>query len=65
MVEHPIGAKLCRTSDFNHNTPLHIAAAKGNLAALKVLLTADIKIDARNELSKTPMHLAAEYGHVP
>jgi len=50
--------------DSSHSTPLHIAASKGNLAAVKALLSAEVKIDARNELNKTPMHLACQNGHV-
>ena len=37
----------------------------GNLEAMRMLLRASVKIDARNEVTKTPMHLAAENGHVP
>ena len=44
------------------NTPLHIAAEKGNLETLVQLL--DVKNNAKNVLGKTAMHLAAEKGHV-
>ena len=37
----------------------------GNLESVRMLLRASVKIDSRNEISKTPMHLAAENGHVP
>ena len=37
----------------------------GNIEAVRMLLRASVKIDSRNEISKTPMHLAAENGHVP
>ena len=30
------GSKLVNTTDSNHNTPLHIAAKKGNINSLKV-----------------------------
>ena len=32
-------------------------------SSLKVLLQCHIKVDAKNELNKTPIHLAAEQGH--
>ena len=34
-------------------------------SSLKVLVKADIKLDAKNEFNKTPIHMAAEQGHVP
>ena len=37
----------------------------GNLEAVQMLLEAKVKIDPRNDISKTPMHLAAEKGHDP
>ena len=36
----------------------------GNIEAVQMLLRANVKINARNEFSKTPMHLAAENGHI-
>ena len=50
------------TPDRFMNTPLHIAAEKGNLETLVQLL--DVKNDTKNVLGKTAMHLAAEKGHV-
>ncbi len=61
------GAKLALTTDSNYNTPLHIAAAKGHLASLRVLLESSqnvLKLDSINELGKTPLHLAASNGHI-
>lgn len=47
------------------NTPLHIAAEKGNLEALVQLLEHfSVKSDVKNVFGKTAMHLAAEKGHV-
>ena len=60
------GAKLALTPDSNYSTPLHIAAAKGHLASLRVLLETSHnlgKLDSMNELGKTPLHLAATNGH--
>ena len=60
------GAKLALTPDASYNTPLHIAAAKGNLASLRVLLDSSVhtaKLDAKNEVSKTALHLASSNGH--
>ena len=56
---------LCRVPDSGHNTPLHIAALKGHIEEVKILLLMKcIKVDARNDAGKTPLHLASEAGHV-
>ena len=34
-------------------------------SSLKVLMKADVQLNAKNEFNKTPIHLAAEQGHVP
>uniref|UniRef100_A0A1X7V011 Uncharacterized protein n=1 Tax=Amphimedon queenslandica TaxID=400682 RepID=A0A1X7V011_AMPQE len=58
------GSELVNTPDTTHNTPLHIAAKKGHINSLKILLKAShLKVDARNEAERTPLHLAAEAGH--
>ena len=67
MVKDFIGAKLCGTPDSYYNTPLHIAAKRGHLNAVRVLVKQThwaVKLDAKNDLGRTPMHLAAEYGHI-
>lgn len=62
------GIKLVNSTDSNYNTPLHLAASEGNEEAVGEILRAkskaNIKIDSKNELSKTPIHLAAAKGHV-
>ena len=64
-----ISRKLCTTPDVDLNTPLHIAAKLGYLDIVEELLKDEllrqnhVKLDARNSMSKTPAHLAAEYGH--
>ena len=59
-----MAAKLCQTTDYSHNSPLHVAAARGNLEVVDMLLKVGARIKARNELSQTPAHLAAKAGHV-
>ena len=60
---------LC-TPDVHLNTPLHIAAKLGHLSIVEELLreelvlSGQVKLDAKNESKKTPTHLAAENGHV-
>lgn len=67
IVADIIGAKLCSTPDSYYNTPLHIAAKLGHLDAVRVLIgnsMGQVKLDSKNDLGKTAMHLAAEFGHV-
>ena len=66
MVD-PIGAKLCATPESNYNTPLHIAAKLGHLDSVRLLIDktmGHIKLESKNDLGRTAMHLAAEFGHV-
>ena len=61
------GSKLRRATDSASNTPLHIAAKHGNLAAMKVLLDGDSvssEMYLVNNNGKTPMHMAAEGGYL-
>ena len=61
------GSQLRRESDHKGNIPLHIAAEHGNLAAIKVLLEGDSltsEMYLRNNSRKTPLHMAAEGGHI-
>ena len=57
-------SKLCQAIDSAGNTPLHIAAKHGNLAAIKILLEHPLSLNIYlvNNNGKTPMHLAAEEG---
>lgn len=33
-------------------------------SSVKALVKANMKLDAKNEFNKTPIHLAAEQGHI-
>ena len=45
-----------------HNTPLHVAAAKGNHKVVDALLHATVQIKARNRFGQTATQVAAENG---
>ncbi len=56
------GAKVTDT-DFEDNTPLHIAAAKGNVDAVKFILDQEVTdIDIQNSRGATPLVMAAIEG---
>src|SRR5947209_8868630 len=44
-------------------TPLHVAAIRGDTSAIAALLDAGADIDSRGEHGYTPLHEAAEQGH--
>lgn len=50
--------------DINGKTPLHIAAAIGFMAGVRLLLAANAKVDAQDNEHSTPLHLAATHGHI-
>jgi uncharacterized protein len=50
-------------SDFG-DTPLHVAAIRGDAAMIEALLNAGAQIDAAGEHQYTPLHEAVEQGHI-
>ena len=45
------------------SAPLHLAAEKGDIRVIAMLLNANTDPDAKDEWGKTPLHLAAGNGH--
>ena len=59
------GARANRL-DYAENTPLHVAAATGNVAITEMLLAAtDLDLNYRNLRGETPLLLASSRGHRP
>ncbi len=51
--------------DKSLNTPLHLAAERGNLECVRHLMKCKtIDLEAKNKDKWTPMHCAAARGHV-
>ena len=49
----------------DNDTPLHIAAVWGDVAAIEMLVQAGADVDARGDLETTPLYNAVAQGHVP
>lgn len=45
-------------------TPLHVAADRGNLEIVRLLINSGADINVRNSDGRTPLHLAAKGGYV-
>ncbi|KAN0061614.1 hypothetical protein ACQY0O_006462 [Thecaphora frezii] len=61
----PSGVGPTSTTPLERLRPLHIASAKGHLAAVQMLLEAGCSLHARDEVSRhSPLFLAARNGHV-
>ena len=67
MVELiPDAVSFLEQNDQFDNTPLHLAAEKGQTESVRELLEEcyGVDIDNKNEDERTPCHLAARHGHV-
>ena len=54
--------ELLECGDRFDNTPLHVAAAKGHLEVVKILLSKEPDVDRKNEDEQTPLLVAAREG---
>jgi ankyrin repeat protein len=59
--EQPINV---HTRGFEEDTPLHVAAVWGDVAAIEMLVAAGAEIDALGDLDTTPLYNAVGQGHV-
>jgi len=62
LLNHPKGRSLIEEFDEGENTPLHVAASKGYIKIVRMLLIFGACIDAKNDQNFTPLHLAAKNG---
>lgn len=51
------------TSDWLGMTPIHFAVVNNSIAVTNVLLDAGVNLDVKTKVDRTPLHLAAFYGH--
>ncbi|XP_073254183.1 uncharacterized protein [Porites lutea] len=58
------GKALVEEYDKYENTPLHVAAKKGYVRIVQLLLDNGCCIDCKNDGSLTPLHLAAKFGRI-
>ena len=56
--------KLINISDKDLNTPLHLAAERGHVECVRIIInTENVDLEAENERKWTPLYCAAERGH--
>ena len=60
-----LGTVLSDVNQAGHsgNSPLHLAATRGELDEVVALLEASANVDARGDLGDTPLHSAVAQGH--
>lgn len=62
----PSAGEIVETSGFNQQyviSCIHVAAAKGDLEALKNLIESGVSVNAENKKSAMPLAIASMYGH--
>ena len=62
LLEDKRAASILNEEDKDGNTALHISCARGFDKITKILLDANAEVTPRNNLEKTPAHLAALFG---
>uniref|UniRef100_F6TXZ0 Uncharacterized protein n=1 Tax=Ciona intestinalis TaxID=7719 RepID=F6TXZ0_CIOIN len=62
LLRYEAVRKLLEETDKNANSVLHLAAKKGFLPIIRILLEHDARIDPKNEDESTPVHIAAAHG---
>ena len=50
-------------ADSLHHTPLHIAAKRNHISAVKILLTKGADMQLKDDNGDQPIHIAAEAGN--
>lgn len=53
-----------KPTSFLRETPLHLAAAKGHLDVVRVLIDSGVGKETGSSMGRTPLHLAASHGHM-
>jgi ankyrin repeat protein len=64
ITETTSGVTLCNTVCKGHGTALHGAAKNGKTTVVDVLLNARVSLDVKDSEERTPIHLAAQKGHL-
>jgi ankyrin repeat protein len=64
VKEYAAGAPVTNDVAELGRTPLYIAAKSGDQAAVWALVAAGAAVDKANSTGETPLHGAAEMGHV-
>ena len=62
LLEDKRAESILNEEDKDGNTALHISCARGFDKITKILLDANAEVTPRNNLEKTPAHLAALFG---
>ncbi|MBC8469753.1 MAG: ankyrin repeat domain-containing protein [Planctomycetes bacterium] len=56
----PVG---CKKEPTETTPPLHKAAEEGNIEKFKTLIVSGSKVNEKDKIGRTPLHIAAKFGH--